>query len=187
MTFEFLTEEGITFLKSNTYGYFFKEEDYDTALDKADILRNSIIDNALKDKKLIAIGKTISEGDFSITLNSVQTSEFVYYEQASITCNITITTNRDVTSDELNALINYDRYYYIDMNFVPMSETMNSKKKLSDTGLAKGETLNVNFSFGFVNSDLESTVREWGVFHGYGIFTIGETEYRLDLREHTKQ
>ena len=64
---------------------------------------------------------------------------------------------------------------------------MNRTIKLSDTGLAKRETLIVDFSFGFVNSDLESTVREWGVFHGYGIFTIGETEYRLDLREHTKQ
>ena len=186
-TFEFRTEEGITFLKSNTYGYFFKEEDCDTALDKADALRNNIIDNALKDKKLITIGQTISEGDFSIVLNSIQMSELVYYRQASITCNITITANRDLTSNELNELINYDRYYYVAMNFVPMSETMNSKEKLSDTGLAKGETLNVDFSFSFVNSDLESTIHEWGVFHGYAVFIIGETEYRLDLREYTKQ
>ena len=187
MTFEFRTEAGITFLDCSGFGYFFKEEDYEVALSKADIIRNNIIDEALGDKILITVGQTIFEGDFSIVINSVQMNEFIVSTNDSITCNVSITANRDVTSDELNALITFVRYYYVDMNFLPTSSTTNAKIKLADVGLSAGETLSVDFNMRFNNLDLSSTVKEWGLFHGYGIFTIGDTEYRLDLREYTKQ
>ena len=187
MTFTFITEEGLTFLENNAFGYFFKEEESEAALAKADALRDNIIDNALKDKKMITTDETIFEGDCSVVLNSVQMNEFVPNMDGTVTCNITITANRDITSDELNSLIKYIRYYYVDMNFMPSSSKNNYAFHLSDAGLAKDDTLNTSFELRFSNNDFKNTVQKWGLFHGYAIFTIGETEYRLDLREYTKQ
>ena len=58
----------------------------------------------------------------------------------------------------------------------------NGKNIITESSLAAGESKNVSFEIYVRSSDIE----KWGIYHGYSVFVIAGTEYRLDLREYTK-
>lgn len=57
------------------------------------------------------------------------------------------------------------------------------KRIITDCSLLTGESENFSFEI-YVSS---SAIEKWGIYHGYSVFEIEGTEYRLDLREYTKQ
>jgi hypothetical protein len=53
----------------------------------------------------------------------------------------------------------------------------------TESALSTGESMNFSFDIWVNSKDIET----WGIYHGYSVFEIEGTEYRLDLREYTKQ
>ena len=181
ITFTMRTEAGITCLDSSAFGYWFRADDKNLDLETSSILRNNIINRKLQDKVMINLGEAFSTENATIVFNSVTLND----DKKTVNCGITVTAKKNLSAEDLKNLIDHDRNICFESTSTFMSEGVggSGKRIITECSLTAGESENFTFEIYVRFSDIE----KWGIYHGYSVFEIMGTEYRLDLREYTKQ
>ena len=182
ITFTMCNEEGVTFLDdSGNFGYWFREDDRSLVQEKGAALRNNIINKKLQDKLMITLGEAFSTESATIVFNRVVLND----AKTAVVCDITVTAKKNLTAEDLNNLIDHDRNICFESGAIITSRGATGRGKMiaTENALPAGESMNFSFDL-LVDSD---DIEKWGIYHGYSVFEIEGTEYRLDLREYTKQ
>ena len=181
ITFTMYSEEGLTFISESSTGLWFREEDKNLTQAQSSSLRNNIINRKLQDKLMITLGEAFSTENAIIVFNTVVLND----AKTSVICDITITAKKDLTPEDLKNLIEHDRNICFEstMSFISYGATGSGAKIITENNLVAEESRNFSFEINVRSADIET----WGIYHGYSVFEIEGTEYRLDLREYTKQ
>ena len=185
ITFKMRTEEGITFLTG--FGFLFREEDCETALAAASVLRENYINRALDGKTLMPLGEQLSIGNATVVFEKIKLSE----DKRKILCDVSIVANKDMTSTELNDLMILAKYTYFhfDENYIFNTFTSGgngTQISLLENSLGAGETLKTEICI-IDEYHIPDMLEKWGKYDGYAIIKCGGTEYYINLCEYTKQ